>query len=77
MTSRNTEGTPGLQAGEGWRRSSRSGNNGNGGNCVEARFTGAGFEVRDSKLGNESPRISLSANAFDDLLSGIKTGEIA
>ncbi|MEU6246439.1 DUF397 domain-containing protein [Glycomyces sp. NPDC047010] len=77
MTSHNAESTRALQAGEGWRKSSRSGNNGNGNNCVEARSIRDGFELRDSKLGDESPRFSLSPNTFDDLLSGIKSGEIA
>lgn len=77
MTSHNVESTQALQAGEGWRKSSRSSNNGNGGNCVEARATGNGFELRDSKLGDESPRFSLSPSTFDDLLAGIKSGEIA
>jgi len=77
MTSHSTEGTRALQAGEGWRKSSRSGDNGNGGNCVEARPAGEGFELRDSKLGTESPRFPLSASAFGVLLTGIKSGEIA
>ncbi|THV39643.1 DUF397 domain-containing protein [Glycomyces buryatensis] len=77
MTSHNTESTRALQAGEGWRKSSRSANNGNGSDCVEARATGDGFEVRDSKLGMESPRFPLSTNAFGSLLTGIKSGEIA
>ncbi|MFG3338976.1 DUF397 domain-containing protein [Glycomyces sp. NPDC048151] len=50
----------------GWRKSSRSG--GDGDNCVEARVAVAGFQVRDSKLGEESPVFSLAAADFTGLL---------
>lgn len=76
MTGQAHEGTRALQAGAGWRKSSRSSNNGNGANCVEARAAGDSFELRDSKLSDRSPRFPLSASAFDALLTGIKTGEI-
>jgi len=49
-----------------WRKSSRSGNS--GGNCVEARTDGQSFEVRDSKLGDDSPIIGLSAEDYVGLL---------
>lgn len=32
-----------------WRKSSRSGQTGTGGNCVEVAFTGVAVAVRDSK----------------------------
>ncbi|SDJ88429.1 protein of unknown function [Actinopolyspora lacussalsi subsp. righensis] len=35
---------------DGWRKSSRSGNNGAGGNCVEVAFAGPAVAVRDSKV---------------------------
>jgi hypothetical protein len=49
-----------------WRKSSRS--QGNGGNCVEARTTGRGFEVRDSKLGEDSPVFGVESTDFQSLL---------
>lgn len=51
-----------------WRKSSRSADSGNG-NCFEARSTGVGFEVRDSKLGNGSPIFDLGADDFIALLA--------
>jgi hypothetical protein len=40
-----------------WQKSSRSGTGGadQQGQCVEARSSGRGCEVRDSKLGDDSP----------------------
>lgn len=49
-----------------WRKSSRS--QGNGGNCVEARPDNEGFQVRDSKLGDDSPIFGLAATDFQSLL---------
>lgn len=49
-----------------WRKSSRS--QGNGGNCVEARTSNGAFEVRDSKLGDDSPIFGLAAKEFTSLL---------
>lgn len=51
-----------------WRKSSRSGNGDAGSNCVEARATGAGFEVRDSKLSDDSPVFGLAQGDFIALL---------
>lgn len=51
---------------EGWRKSTRSGTEGN--NCVEARVTARGFQVRDSKLSDESPIFGLAADDFTALL---------
>lgn len=50
-----------------WRKSSRSSNSGDN-NCVEARVTTAGFQVRDSKLGGDSPVFDLAAGEFTGLL---------
>lgn len=49
-----------------WRKSSRS--QGNGGNCVEARPESEGFQVRDSKLGDDSPIFGLAVTDFQSLL---------
>lgn len=50
----------------GWRKSSRSG--GDGDNCVEARVAATGFQVRDSKLGESSPIFDLKTLEFTSLL---------
>jgi hypothetical protein len=49
-----------------WRKSSRSGNS--GANCVEARSNEGRLEVRDSKLGDDSPIFDLAATDFQSLL---------
>lgn len=49
-----------------WRKSSRS--QGDGGNCVEARPGNEGFQVRDSKLGEDSPIFGLATTDFQSLL---------
>jgi hypothetical protein len=43
-----------VERGCAWRKGSRSQNTANTG-CVEARHLGPGFQVRDSKLGDDSP----------------------
>lgn len=48
-----------------WRKSSSSAPNDN---CVEARGIADGFEVRDSKLGDDSPAFGLGAADFLGLL---------
>lgn len=50
-----------------WRKSSRSTGDNNS-NCVEARADEAGFQVRDSKLGEESPVFDLAPEEFMSLL---------
>jgi len=50
-----------------WRKSSRSSNSGDQ-NCVEARRAQAGFQVRDSKLGEDSPVFGLDEGEFTSLL---------
>lgn len=60
MTTRNLARTA-------WRKSSRSTGNGSS-NCVETRAAGSGFEVRDSKLADDSPIFGLSASDFTALL---------
>lgn len=52
-----------------WRKSSRSNSTGDN-NCVEARQAAARFQVRDSKLGDDSPIFDLGAAEFKSLLGG-------
>ncbi|MEV3937771.1 DUF397 domain-containing protein [Glycomyces sp. NPDC049804] len=51
-----------------WRKSSRSSDSGADQNCVEARSFEGQFQVRDSKLGHESPVFELAAPEFASLL---------
>jgi hypothetical protein len=53
-----------------WRKSSRSSGNNNS-DCVEARRQDATFQVRDSKLGDDSPIFDISIEAFQSLLGGV------
>lgn len=50
-----------------WRKSSRSSGNNNS-DCVEARADEQGFQVRDSKLGSDSPIFGLATGDFAGLL---------
>lgn len=50
-----------------WRKSSRS-TGGNNSNCVEARENEGVFQVRDSKLGDDSPIFDLNAQEFVSVL---------
>jgi len=52
-----------------WRKSSRSSGNNNS-DCVEARRHDASFQVRDSKLGDDSPVFDISFEEFQSLLGG-------
>ena len=51
-----------------WRKSSRS-NSGDDSSCVEARQQAGLFQVRDSKLGHDSPIFDLASTDFKALLS--------
>ncbi|MEU6250438.1 DUF397 domain-containing protein [Glycomyces sp. NPDC047010] len=51
-----------------WRKSSRSGADQTSSNCVEARAAGSRFEVRDSKLSEDSPVFGLTQGDFTALL---------
>lgn len=53
-----------------WRKSSRSG--GNGGQCVEVRKLSTDVDVRDSKLGDSSPILSVSRSEFASILGALK-----
>jgi hypothetical protein len=50
-----------------WRKSSRS-TGASDNECVEARAIAADFQVRDSKLGDESPVFDLPVSDFTGLL---------
>jgi hypothetical protein len=50
-----------------WRKSSRSQGTANS-DCVEARPASTGFQVRDSKLGDDSPIFDLKTVDFTALL---------
>lgn len=50
-----------------WRKSRRSQGNADS-NCVEARTDNNGFQVRDSKLGTDSPIFDLATEEFVSLL---------
>jgi hypothetical protein len=51
-----------------WRKSTRS-NSGDDSSCVEARSQSGAFQVRDSKLGHDSPVFDLAAVDFKALLA--------
>lgn len=57
-----------VEARVAWRKSSRSSNSGADQNCVEARAIEGRFQVRDSKLGEDSPVFDLPAAEFSGLL---------
>jgi hypothetical protein len=52
-----------------WRKSSRSGNNGN---CVEVRLAGGVPQIRDSKLGEDSPILDLDQHTFRAFLDALQ-----
>nr|WP_100446407.1 DUF397 domain-containing protein [Glycomyces xiaoerkulensis] len=56
-----------VECRQSWRRSSRSNSSSNA-DCVEARHLTSGFQVRDSKLGHDSPVFDLPAGDFAALL---------
>lgn len=59
----------------GWRKSSRSSNSGDQ-NCVEARAEAQqdrrSFELRDSKLGDNSPIFGLSEGDYQGFLGAVR-----
>jgi hypothetical protein len=54
-----------------WRKSTRSGG-GDDSNCIETRSQNGAFQVRDSKLGHDSPIFNLGSTDFKALLSGVE-----
>lgn len=58
-----------------WRKSSRS--NQQGGDCVEACTPQADvFQVRDSKLGDSSPIVTITRANFAALVDAVKSGRL-
>jgi hypothetical protein len=51
-----------------WRKSTRS-SGASDSSCVEARSQSGAFQVRDSKLGHDSPIFELASTDFKALLS--------
>ncbi|MDN3240082.1 DUF397 domain-containing protein [Glycomyces tritici] len=51
-----------------WRKSTHS-SGASDSNCIEARPESGGFQVRDSKLGHDSPIFDLGAPDFKALLA--------
>jgi hypothetical protein len=58
----------------GWRKSSRS-TGATDNECVEARAIAADFQVRDSKLGDESPVFDLPVSDFTGLLRAVSSAD--
>lgn len=57
-----------------WIKSSRSSVNGS---CVEIEADGqGGVKVRDSKLGDQSPILTFTANEWDAFVDGVRAGEL-
>lgn len=54
-----------------WRKSSRSGSGGSG-SCVEIRRGHETFQIRDSKLGDQSPIFTLSESLCTALIEAVK-----
>lgn len=53
-----------------WRKSSRS--NDSHGQCVETRKNSHRFQIRDSKLKDQSPNLTVNAVDFSSLLTHFK-----
>lgn len=66
-----TDSTNCVECRQTWRKSSRSSGT-NSDNCVEARTSAGMFQVRDSKLGHDSPVFALGANDFQALLGATR-----
>ena len=57
-----------------WVKSSKSNNNGS---CVEIQADGqGGVNVRDSKLGDQSPILTFTASEWDAFVDGVRAGEL-
>jgi hypothetical protein len=57
-----------------WQKSNRC-KNANDGHCVEVAVVPVGRWVRDSKLGDRSPVLSVPATQFAVFTGGIRGGE--
>jgi hypothetical protein len=60
-----------VTLGQEWRKSTRSGDNGN---CVEARQRNGAVQMRDSKNA-DGPVLSFTPDGWDAFLSGVRHGE--
>ncbi|THV28722.1 DUF397 domain-containing protein [Glycomyces paridis] len=67
--SSNTADNNCVECRQSWKKSTRSNNTADN-NCVEARNICSGFQVRDSKLGQDSPVFELTAADYAGLLRG-------
>jgi hypothetical protein len=58
-----------------WRKSSYSGENGNGSGCVEVAFlAGGGVAIRDTKNRALAPHVYTAAE-WDAFVAGVRAGE--
>lgn len=55
-----------------WRKATASGSSGS---CFEFRRHGGRIEVRDSKLGDKSPKLEMNRNEMLAMMDGVKKGE--
>ena len=60
-----------MTLGQEWRKSTRSGDNGN---CVEARQRDGAVQMRDSKNA-DGPVLSFTPDKWDAFLAGVRHGE--
>ncbi|MFI1503345.1 DUF397 domain-containing protein [Streptomyces sp. NPDC020597] len=67
-----SEGSNCLEVALGWRKSSRSGTE--GGNCLEVAPCPHAIHIRDSKLGDQSPRFAVAGAAWTAFVGYARTG---
>lgn len=59
----------------GWRKARASGDNGQG--CVEVGYATDRVGIRDTKLGETSPVLAVTAATFGELQHAIRDGRLA